>query len=118
MRLLFVHYHCDHCDGLTSPSELHRGFILWSHQDYFPGREAYIFRNRESAERYRRAVRRHDWEIREVLCEREFSWHLGRGTVPDLELADRRFEIYPDHKFPPAPNRAYLAPREDAQNVA
>ncbi len=49
-------------------------------------------------------------DIREVLAHQEIPWQVSRGSIRDLELASRLYEIYPDHRFEPKPYRAFLAP--------
>jgi hypothetical protein len=109
MTLLLVSYVCDYCDGLAEDTDYHRGYIVWRGPGSVPGQE-YVFRTPEHAERWRIIKGLHDSEVREVLCEYEFHWQESRGTVKGLELADRLFEIYPDHRFEPKPYRAFLAP--------
>ena len=74
------------------------------------GVEAREKRQVAPAERWRELNGLFDAEIREVRGDKPFRWQPSRGTVRGIILADRLFEICPDHKFEPRPNRAFLAP--------
>jgi hypothetical protein len=43
-----------------------------------------------------------------VLSRTPFRWRRSTGSVRDIELADRLFEIFPDRVHDPGPNRAHL----------
>lgn len=103
---LFYSAACDWCDGLVS-AELDRGYIVWRGRP--PGASEYVFRTRGDAARWIEARELTDCPVREVLSEYPFRWRPSTGTIRDIELADRLFEIYPDRRFPPAPHRAFLA---------
>jgi hypothetical protein len=72
-------------------------------------REHYVFPNVAAADKWRQATGHGSWPIREVLSHHAFTWRQSAGSITDLELADKRYEIYPDHRFDPQPNRAFLA---------
>jgi hypothetical protein len=103
---LFYSAACDWCDGLASVA-LDRGFVVW--RDRGPGASEYVFRTRADAERWISVRSLDGFPVREVLSEHGFRWRASTGSVRDLELADRLFEIYLDRRFPPAPHRAFLA---------
>jgi hypothetical protein len=112
MRPLFVSYVCDWCDGLCEPCIVDRGWVLWSPELEAEGTMAYLFRTREMAEYYRSATGV-DGIPRQVVTETAITWTRGRGKVPNLELADRQYSVYPDFRFEPGPYRAFLAPDAD-----
>lgn len=107
MLLLFTSYLCERCD--TPPSgRFYVGFVVW--RGIGGPRQEYLFRTRADAGRWREINGLLDSEVRPVLVEAEPAWHLSRGSIRDLELANQLFEIFPTHRFPPAPNRGFLAP--------
>lgn len=109
MVQLFLSQKCDYCDYGLPLERLHRGFIVFR-QMQGPGvREEYVFRTGMDAERWRTAAGREDCEIREIYSLTPYRWHLSRGTLRDVALADHMFEIYPDHRYEPLPHRAFLA---------
>lgn len=106
MLALFTTFVCEHCDGAPH-GEFYRGWVIW------PARphglvETWVFHSRDDARRW--IKRRVDGTIRAVLSDRPFTWTRSRGTLKDVELADRPFEIFPDHRHPPGLHRAFLAP--------
>lgn len=105
---LFLSQACDHCDYGVPKERLHRGFVVYRGAD--DGHcEEYVFRTRMDAERWRTAASREGCDIREVYSLTPFRWHLSRGTLRDVVLADHMFEIYPNHRYEPLPHRAFLA---------
>jgi hypothetical protein len=109
MVQLFLSQACDHCDYGVPKDRLHRGFVVHRGAGDAPNCEEYVFRTRMDAERWRVAAGREGCEIREVYSLTPFRWHLSRGTLRDVVLADHMFEIFPDHKYEPLPHRAFLA---------
>jgi hypothetical protein len=112
MVQLFLTQACDHCDYGIPKDRLHRGFIV-AQGVVDPAEERheeYVFRTRMDAERWRTAAGRDGQDIREVFSIEAFRWHLSRGTLRDVVLADHMFEIFPDHRYEPLPHRAFLAP--------
>jgi hypothetical protein len=109
MVQLFLTQACDHCDYGVARERLHRGFIVFRGGPEEPNCEEYVFRTRMDAERWRTAAGREECEIREVYSLSAFRWHLSRGTLRDVVLADHMFEIFPDHRYEPLPHRAFLA---------
>jgi hypothetical protein len=105
MQPLLVSFVCDYCDGLVDWGSFHRGFIVW--RDDFDRLE-YVFPTREAAERWRSVRGLSGHEIREVLSEQPFRWHMSRGSVKDIELADHVYEIFPNHRHAPGQHRAFL----------
>lgn len=109
MVQLFLTQACDYCDYGLPKERLHRGFIVHRNNAESGSREEYVFRTRMDAERWRTAAGRDDCEIHEVYSLAPFRWHLSRGTLRDVVLADHMFEIFPDHRYEPLPHRAFLA---------
>jgi hypothetical protein len=109
MTALFVSYVCDFCDGLRKPARLYHGYVLWQGAPARAGRHAYVFATRDDAERYRSAAGVDPCEIREVVCEYELRWQRSRGSINDVDLAEKLATLFPDHRFEPAPYRVYPA---------
>jgi hypothetical protein len=108
MLALFTSFVCDHCDGLTQ-EEYSRGFIVFIGDEMFDGRPVYVFRTRTDAALWRSANGLQHCPIEEVLSENELVWRETTGSLQGITLAERPFEIFPDHRFPPGPYRAFLA---------
>ncbi len=108
---LFTSCVCDRCDGKLDADSLHKGWVVWSGPPD-GGRQVYVFRTRQVAQRWQRLNKMGDAQVRQVLSDHEINWHLGRGSIQDLELADHLFEVYPDQCFEPQPHRAFLAPAQ------
>ncbi len=112
MLPLFTSLVCDYCDGHVDLEDgYYRGFVVFTGEEAFDGRPVYVFRTRTDAALYRSANGLQSCPIEEVLCEQPFNWRKSTGTLQDVELAARPYELYPDHRFPPAPNRAFMARR-------
>jgi len=109
MVQLFLTQACDYCDYGVPKERLHRGFIVYRGIADSGQCEEYVFRTRMDAERWRTAAGREGCEIFEVYSLTPFRWHLSRGTLRDVVLADHMFEIFPDHRYEPLPHRAFLA---------
>lgn len=108
LRPLFISMVCDYCDGLTSaPSDYDHGWVVWRGRP-MPADE-YVFSSRDEAERWRDIQGLVSCPVREVLAPLKFIWRISSGAVKGLRMADRPVTIYPDRRFPPAPNRAFLA---------
>ncbi len=105
---LFISKACDHCDYSPNTDRMYRGYIVFN-PAWEKGDEAYVFRNTVDAERWRTAAGREGHVIRTVFSMAPFKWHLSRGTLRDVVLADHMFEIFPDHRYEPLPHRAFLA---------
>lgn len=106
MTPLFVSFVCDFCDGLADDANHDRGFVVWRNRP--TPAEEYVFRTREDAERWRDARRLSSCSVFEVRSPFPFRWRISTGTVRDLQMADGLVSIWPDHRFPPAPNHAFL----------
>ncbi|MEZ4376397.1 MAG: hypothetical protein R3B07_36665 [Polyangiaceae bacterium] len=106
MTPLFVSFVCDFCDGLATDSNYHCGFVVWRKRP--TPAEEYVFRTRQDAETWRAARALSTCEVVEVRSVHPFRWRTSTGSVPDLEMADALVSIWPDHRFPPAPNNAFL----------
>lgn len=109
LRPLFTSLVCDYCDGLIEV-EYHRGYIVLRTDEELGARPVYVFRTRSDAARWRAANDLRRFRLHEVLSEKPFRWRKSQGAVPDLDLAERQFEIFADHRFEPGPYRAFLAP--------
>lgn len=120
MRLLFISYACDRCDGVTATTGTaaenesldFRGFIVFDAQKPLPF-DHYVFATRADAAKWRDmnvGYGNPPREIKEVRASRPFRWHPSRGTVRGIILADRLYEVYPDDKFEPRSNRCALFP--------
>lgn len=114
MVQLFLSQACDYCDYGVPKEKLHRGFIVYmrrSDADVTSAPcEEYVFRTRMDAERWRTAAGRDGADIHEVFSLMPFRWHLSRGTLRDVVLADHMFEVFSDHKYEPLPHRCFLSP--------
>ncbi len=84
-----------------------RGWVVWCPRP-LPAEE-YVFATREDAERWRLIQGLVDCDVREVVAPIPLRFRTTTGSVKGLRLADRLVTIFPDHRFPPAPNCAYLA---------
>ena len=117
MRALFTSCVCDYCDGLVDvPWSI--GFVVHEGQEQ-SGRLVYIFRTRTDAARYRASRGLRHCHIREVRTDAMLEWKvLTTAGLEGVEIADRPFEIYPDHRFPPRANRAFLVPLERPRAAA
>jgi len=98
---------CDRCEGASAP-EPHRGYIVWRARPN--GSCEYVFKTVRDAEKWRAAAGLDAKPIRVVLSPEPFHWRQSTGSVRDIELADRLFEVYPDATHTPGPNRVHLEP--------
>lgn len=114
MVLLFVSYVCDYCEG-TSFSHWYSGFIVFQPERLGGGNPFHVFRSRTDAAIWRSASGLQQCELREVLSENPIAWKSSRGTISNIQLADRPFEIFADHRFEPGENRAFIAPLAAAE---
>lgn len=113
MILLFTSYACDYCEGHKSPDDYYSGYIVYQPKRVAAGKPFFVFRSRTDAAIWRSAKGLQEFELREVLSEQPFTWRRSTGSISDIELASRPFEIFLDHRFEPLPNRAFLAPVGD-----
>ncbi len=107
MLALFYSCVCDYCDGEAQLDEFDRGFIVW--RDRPLPAEEFVFPSREDAERWRDANRLQGYPIASVRAPVAFQWRNSTGTIQPLVTADALVTIYPDHRFPPDKNRAFLS---------
>ncbi len=107
MTALFFSCVCDYCDGVINEDEFDVGYVVWRNRQ-MPSEE-YVFPTVSDAERWREANRLGDCRIVQVRAPVSFHWRVSTGNLSDLVTADRLVTIYPDHRFPPEPNRAYIA---------
>ena len=107
MLALFTSYVCDWCDGAPQ-GRFHRGWVAWDETTNAPA-TALVFRFADDAARWGEG-RERTLQVREVLSTETFQWTHARGSLRDLELADRPFQVFRDHRFPAGECRAFLAP--------
>lgn len=115
MLQLFTSCVCEHCDG-EPEGDFFRGWVVWPARPF--GRvQTWVFRSPEDARKWQKG--RTDGTVQPVLSEVPFAWTRAKGPLKDIVLAERPFEIFPDHRFPPGHNRAFLAPEyaPDADRV-
>lgn len=116
MTELFFSRVCDFCDNEPDPSRMGHGFVINEPQGgAFEPFDAYVFRTWADAERWRTASAR-SGPIWEVLSFIHYRWHVSRGTLRDVVLADHMFEIFDTHKYENLPHRAYLWKLCDSEN--
>jgi hypothetical protein len=115
MLALFTSCVCEHCES-GPDGDFFRGWVVWPERT-FGAVQTWIFRTREDARRWLR--KRTDGEVRAVLSREPFAWTRSRGPAKDVVLAERPFEVFPDHRHPPGAHRAFLAPDDtpDADRV-
>lgn len=70
----------------------------------------YVWRTRHEAVRWRTIRGDESRPIHAVLSEYPFVWREASGSAEGLTVGSQLCEIYPDHRFPPADNRAFIAP--------
>lgn len=107
LTMLLLTAVCDRCESpQTTAGSFDRGYIVWRSRP--PGSCEYVFKSRSDAERWRAAAGLDRFPIRGVLSRGAFRWRRSTGSVRDIELADRLFEIFPDGNHESGPNRAFL----------
>jgi hypothetical protein len=109
MTQLFLSTACDYCDFGVPKERLHRGFLVHRPAAVQAGYEDYVFRTRTDAEKWQEAAGLKSCAIREVYSLMPFRWHLSNGMLNDIVLAQGMYEVFPDHRFEPLPNRVFLA---------
>lgn len=102
MTMLFIHYVCDECNppkaSAVAPEESAQsvsgftGFIVFRSRP--DGSCEYVFNDLENAKKWRAAAGVNRYPIYLVEMNREPHWRKSTGSVKDLVLADRLFEIY------------------------
>ena len=103
---LFFSLVCDYCDTLKATGAMDRGWIVWRNRPI--GSSEYVFKSADDAERWRRACGLADHPIRPVVSPRRFVWKRSQGSVKDIEVADRLYEIYADSDTAAGPDRAFF----------
>jgi len=108
MILLFTSAVCDNCapSGRSSDGKLDHGFIVWRSRP--PGSCEYVFKTMEHAIKWRDSAGLNKFPVRSVASRTPFRWRRSSGSVADIDLADRLYEIYPDADHAPGKNKAYL----------
>ena len=89
---------------------LNHGYVVLRGRPW--GSPEYVFRALEDARRWQHANGLEHCPIKRVLSESSFRWRWSTGSIKKLELADHRFEIYPDRRFSSGEYRAFLAESE------
>jgi len=107
VTLLFLSAVCDWCER-SDLDGLDKGFVVW--RGTRSQESSYVFPTYEDAARWSKANGLDANPIFEVRSEEPFVWKASTGTLDELTLADRLYEIYPNRRFPKAANRAFLAP--------
>lgn len=117
MVSLFLSQVCDYCDYGIPEDKLHRGFIVYrlDSDATFP-REEYVFRTRMDVARWRSASNREGCAIYKVFSLMPYQWHMSRGTLRDVVLADHMFSVFENWKYEPLPHRCFLAERQVESN--
>jgi hypothetical protein len=115
MLALFTSYVCEFCDD-GPQGDFFRGWVVWP-EEPLGVVQTWVFRSADDARRWLKS--RADGSVRAVLSREPFNWTRARGALKDVVLAERPFEIYPDHRYPPGAHRAFLAPSDapDADRV-
>lgn len=115
MLQLFTSCVCEHCDA-EPHGDFFRGWVVWPEHPVGLV-QTWVFRTTDDAQRW--LTNRADGDVRAVLSREPFTWTRSRGPLKDVVLAERPFEIYPDHRHPPGKNRAFLAPADvpDADRI-
>lgn len=96
MVSLFLHAKCDWCDFGPEPSQLHKGFIV--EPLGFQDGVTYVFQTIEDAERWLTASGRENSCIQQVGGLTPFTWHNSRGTLKDVLLATKVYQVHATHK--------------------
>lgn len=107
MLALFTSYVCDWCER-PPMAKLHGGWVAWDPSAPLPT-TTLVFSRPEHAEKWSRD-RDGNHQVRRVLSEEPFQWVPSRGSMRDLELADKPYQVFRDHRYPPQPCAAFLAP--------
>ncbi len=104
MRPLFTSMVCERCEDEGRGKGY--GWIVW--RGRAPGSMAYVFRSPEDARAWRKVQGLEQFPIRRVSIEGRLVWRESSGSLKGIEFADRLFAIYPDLRYPPGDQRAYL----------
>ncbi len=108
---LFYTAVCEACDSLPR-GEFFTGFVVWDSSRAATASApsvVYVWRTAHDATVWRSLREAEDLTVRCILSEAPIPWREAGGKAAGLVCADSLFEIYPDHKFPPAPYRAFLS---------
>lgn len=108
MTPLFYSCVCDFCDGLVDEDSFEEGFVVLRKGRALPSEE-YVFQSRRHAETWREETGLGEAPIVSVRAPVRFRWRRSTGSIRGLVIADQLVTIYPDHRFPPRPNCAYVA---------
>ncbi len=111
MLALFYSTICEACDG-PPRGDFFAGFVMWD--PAWPINKAmptpaYVWRTSHDAIAFRSLRESDDLTVRCVLSEFRIPWREAGGKAAGLVCGDALYEIYTDHRFPPARYRAFLA---------
>ena len=108
---LFYSVICESCTD-DPYGRFHVAYAVWEEQQEANGgsRLTYIFRTRHDAVRFRTIRGDESRPILCVLSEHPYEWRDARGVATGLTVGTPLCEVFPDHRFPPAPFRAFIAP--------
>jgi len=106
-KLLFISSVCDWCDGVTYDKCIYKGYVVW--RPLRATRINYVFKTIEDATKWRLANQLVSFDIVEVSSENEFIWRETSGNLKGVNLADRQYEIFPDHNFHYSETAAWLS---------
>lgn len=98
MQPLFTGQYCPFCE-LKPPSASERfvGFIVFRSRP--PGSCEYVFRTLPDATKWRYHAGLERFPIRRVEASEPFTWRQSTGSVRDIELSDRLYEIYLEERI-------------------
>ena len=106
---MFFSRTCEYCASKPDIEKCHVGYIIVQDEITDGGEFHYVFPTIGCAYRWQ-FYQSKIGTIRKILSYEEFVWRKPRGTTRDIELADRMFEVFPNHKFMQGHGRAFLAP--------
>ena len=116
MKPLFFSAYCPKCgENPHTQESAYVGWIVWRSRP--PGSCEYVFKTHDDCDRWRAAANLVQFPIRKVSSQQLFLWRKSTGSVPDIELADRLFEIFPDDSHGPGSNRAFLSPGDEVAMI-
>jgi hypothetical protein len=106
---LFYSVVCESCTS-TPRGTFHAAYVVLEEPVTKGCQITYVWRTRHDALRWRTIHGDESQLICCVLSEERFSWRAASGAANGLMVGDRLCEVYPDHRFPPGPWRAFVAP--------
>jgi hypothetical protein len=106
---LFYTMVCESCTAAPA-GRFHVGYAVFEEAPADAVQLTYVWRTRYDAVRWRTIRGDEARPIHVVLSEYPFEWRDASGSAAGLTVGSQLCEIYPDHRFPPAENRAFVAP--------